>query len=137
MPPPRCVLSVDDMLQAVVTVRRAQRRLRGTPLGERLHLADAVLTEAIGDVVPKAAAARALAADGAALDRAMRRYGVPRRVHPHGSERARLIASDVIELIDVSQQLTDRGRRGRIVAEAARQIASRPAPAPGAPPAAR
>lgn len=128
MPPPRATLAVEDALQALVTVRRAQRRLRGTPIGERLGLADALVAEALGPTVTKAAAARALGVSSTGIDRAQRTHGVPRRIGVDSSRHARLATDEILALLDVAQQLADRGRRGRILTEAARLVAARQPP---------
>lgn len=114
-----------EILAAVVALRRVVRTARDRARVERLARIERNLRAALGPSVPKLAAARALGVSLTALDRWIDRGLVP-VVRSRSHSRLRPETWPLVELLEEVERQREQGRTGRLVGPALRQIGRRP-----------
>lgn len=115
----------EDILAAVVALRRVARSTRDRAQGERLTRIERRLRAALGPSVPKLAAARALDVSLTALDRWIDRGLVP-VVRSRAHSRLRPETRPLVELLEEMERLREEGRAGRLVGPALRRVGRQP-----------
>lgn len=118
----RAHVPVAHLLQAVVTARRAARRLRHTPLHAPMLGVEADLAAALPPSVSRTAAAATLGVTRHALAQWIARGAVP-VARPGRGAAAGVPTPFLLDLLERVEVQRGRGRRGRPLAKALRNLA--------------